>query len=102
MSLDQNRPPREPWHLDRRVPIALIVTILMQTASVVWFLAQMDSRVAILERDEARIEVVARANSKAINSLTTRMAVQQEKLSAILSTVERIDRRLADAERKTR
>lgn len=37
------------WHLDRRVPIALIVTILIQTGTVVWWGASTNARINALE-----------------------------------------------------
>jgi len=37
------------WHLDRRVPITLILTIVIQTVSFVWFFSKMDSRIEHLE-----------------------------------------------------
>ena len=40
--------------MDKRVPVAIIVTLLLQAAGVLWFFAKMDSRVYALE--EARIE----------------------------------------------
>jgi Tfp pilus assembly protein PilO len=37
------------WHLDKRVPITLILAIIIQTLSFVWFFSKMDSRIASLE-----------------------------------------------------
>lgn len=37
------------WHLDKRVPITLIVAILVQSAGFVWFISKMDSRIVALE-----------------------------------------------------
>lgn len=44
---------REPWHLDKRVPIALIATVLVQTTSIIWWAATMTSRVESVEREVA-------------------------------------------------
>lgn len=85
---------REPWHLDRRVPIALILTILAQTASVAWFFASLEGRVDVLERYEVDSGRRVERNADAINILQSRSAAQDEKLEAILRTVERIDRRV--------
>jgi hypothetical protein len=38
----------EPWHLDKRIPIALIVTIALQTAMAVWWAAAIISFGVIL------------------------------------------------------
>lgn len=35
-----------PWHLDKRVPLALIIAIITQTAGIVWWAAQSDARIA--------------------------------------------------------
>jgi hypothetical protein len=40
---------RREWHLDRRFSFALILTIIGQIGTGVWFAAKMDSRVAALE-----------------------------------------------------
>lgn len=38
------------WHLDKRVPIALIITIIMQSMAAVWWAATMQSRMEALEK----------------------------------------------------
>jgi hypothetical protein len=39
------------WHLDRRVPLAIIVTLAMQTVGAVWWAASLNQRVAVLEQE---------------------------------------------------
>lgn len=39
----------EPWHLDKKVPLALIITLMGQTGAMVWWAASQDGRIAILE-----------------------------------------------------
>ncbi|MDX2233795.1 MAG: hypothetical protein NW200_04785 [Hyphomonadaceae bacterium] len=74
---------REPWHFDRRVNIALIVTILLQTAGAVVWAAKLEERVAHLELMEAR--AVGEAE---------RLARVEEKIGAQNLVLDRIDRRL--------
>lgn len=38
------------WHLDKRVPIALIVAIAFQTAAFIWWASDVNARVGYLER----------------------------------------------------
>ena len=38
------------WTVDRHIPIALIMTLLLQTAGVVWWAATLSSRVDALEK----------------------------------------------------
>lgn len=40
------------WHLDRKVPIALIVTIVLQTVGIIWFAANLFYRVDALEKHQ--------------------------------------------------
>ena len=40
----------EPWHLDKRVPVALIVTLCVQTAGVVYWAAGQSYRTDALEK----------------------------------------------------
>jgi hypothetical protein len=37
------------WQLDRHIPIAFIITVLLQTGAIVWFIAKMDSRIQMIE-----------------------------------------------------
>lgn len=38
------------WHLDKKVPVALIVTLSLQTAAIVWWAASISARVDVLEQ----------------------------------------------------
>lgn len=38
------------WHLDRRVPVSIIVTICLQTAGVFWWAASANERLNSLEQ----------------------------------------------------
>lgn len=40
----------EQWHLDRRVPLALILTIVIQTVGIVWWASSLTERVSVLEK----------------------------------------------------
>jgi hypothetical protein len=42
------------WHLDRRVPIAIITALAVQTAGIVWWAASLSARVDTNARDIAR------------------------------------------------
>jgi uncharacterized coiled-coil protein SlyX len=39
----------ESWHLDKRVPISLILVLLGQTVAIVWWASAVENRVAVLE-----------------------------------------------------
>lgn len=42
------------WSFDRRVPIAVIFAIVMQSGAALWWAATISSRVGVLERDVAQ------------------------------------------------
>lgn len=41
------------WTVDRKVPLALIVTILIQTGTFIWWASSLSERVNTLERERA-------------------------------------------------
>jgi hypothetical protein len=46
--------PETHWHLDRRIPIALIITLALNTGVGIWWLAALGSRVEMIERQVDR------------------------------------------------
>lgn len=48
---DEDRKYEREWHLDKKVPIAVIFAIVMQTGAFIWFGARLDHRVEALERE---------------------------------------------------
>lgn len=56
------------WHLDKKVPIALIFSIVVQTGVIVWWGARLDARVGNLEKgDETRVTKDVQLNNIAID-----------------------------------
>jgi len=78
------------WHLDKRVPVALIVTIVMQTIGIVWWAASISARVEVLERrlDEARHNqsriVRLEANQNAVYQRLDRIEAASRRIEAKL------------------
>ena len=69
---DCRRRPEDRWHLDKRIPLALIVTIAMQTLAATWWAASVDARLAAVEE--------AAATSRNVGERITRLEVQQQEL----------------------
>ena len=84
LALDNHMPNSDPasngWHLDRRVPLALIVTLLLQTAGMVWWAANLSARVVELERKQAKME--------ARGDRITRLEANQVHISSTLTRIE--------------
>jgi hypothetical protein len=69
------------WHLDKRVPIAIILTIFLQTFAFIYFVTawkvEVESRLAVLEKisintasQEARIIVLEQVTIRVSDDLT--------------------------------
>lgn len=84
MANDQAKPTSEAWHLDKRVPLALLFAIIMQTAGAAWVAGQIVNRVNFLERDLERQRVTQERHSGSINDLDRALGRQDEKLNSIL------------------
>ncbi len=83
----------EPWHLDKRVPVALILTILMQTAAAVWFASALNQRVSQLETSVAAIGNTARDDEMRLRALELQAGRTDERLigiQALLNDIKRI------------
>jgi hypothetical protein len=82
-SSDYNTP-KQPWHLDKSIPLGLIFAILVQTTGMVWWAASLTERVGSLE-------------NAAMDNRTTapRLAVVESKLSDIKDVLSRIETRLS-------
>lgn len=90
----------EPWHWDKRVPIALILTIMGQTIAAVWWAASLAAqvtdhtrRVSLLETADARQIEESRKLSETLIRLDARMMAQTEILRRLEESVTRIGNR---------
>ncbi|CAB4171512.1 hypothetical protein UFOVP1349_36 [uncultured Caudovirales phage] len=56
------------WHLDKKVPLALIVTLVLQSGTFIWWAAKADNRLDNLERISAisspQIERIVKIETK--------------------------------------
>ena len=81
------------WHLDKKVPIAIIFAILMQTVGIVWWASQMDSRVAHLEGDGSLFvtKIECMKNHEVIDE---RMRSTERLTERIEGSINRMDNKL--------
>lgn len=76
------------WHLDKRVPIAMILTILMQTGTFVWFAARLDQRVEALERSETRLTTTAPVQADRLTRVEVKLEGVQEGIVEIKRLIQ--------------
>jgi hypothetical protein len=77
----------EPWHLDKRVPVALIFTLMVQTSGIVWWASSISERVLRLEHESARSLT---ADGRLIR-LETQMSAVADALLEAKATLRRIE-----------
>jgi len=73
------------WHLDKKVPLALIVTIIAQTMAIVWWAATASARLDQLERHVN----TAAPQAERIIRLETKMDGIAEAISDLKNLVRR-------------
>ena len=84
---------REHWHLDKRVPLALIVALVIQTSGMVWWAATIQAEGNAREARLLKLEQRT-ANDRAVGE---RLARVEERLAAQgedISNIERLLRQL--------
>lgn len=95
--------PDTSWHLDKRVPIALICTLLAQTFILGWWTSRIDSRVASLEKaDETRTSQATQLNSIAVDiaALKEKALSTNEDVSDIKRSVELLTQQVLQEKRR--
>lgn len=79
------------WHLDKKVPIALIAALMVQTGGLVWWARGLDARVAALEKgDENRMGQVSQLTNIAVDiaALKEKAQTTKDDISDIKRSVE--------------
>lgn len=93
--LDMSLPPSpggSQWHLDRRVPVALLVAILVQTSGAFWWAASISERVGQLERDIRIVQLAVPSQSEKVVKVETQVDLILRTLSDVQSDVKSIIR----------
>ena len=99
----------EPWLLDKRVNLALVGALLIQTSGIVWWASAMHSTLqtevatnqrqdAVLEALKADVQVKADRSSEAQRVLSEQLVEQRADLRAIRELMQRIEARLEQTE----
>jgi hypothetical protein len=75
------------WHLDKKVPLGLIFTILVQAGMVIWAIADIKKDVELLKQDTAGLHI--RDTSQA-DSLKEAMKMMQDQYARLDSKLDRL------------
>lgn len=85
----------EPWHLDKRVPLALIVSLSIQTAAMVWWAATTSARIEGHERRLIAVEATARAQAEDGRKSSEALVRLDERVAGQTAILRRIEEQLA-------
>jgi len=86
-SIDRRNAAKESWHLDKKVPIALIVAMLTQFAGVVWFIGQLAKDIELLKADTA---VLHQRDNQQTDSLKEALRLMQDQFQRLDSKLDRL------------
>jgi uncharacterized coiled-coil protein SlyX len=82
------------WHLDKRIPIALILAVLAQTSAGVWWAATIEHRVQSAEIRMTRLEVNEAKANEASGRFDRTLAAIAQSQDDMRRSLERIERRI--------
>ena len=82
----------EQWHLSKSVPISIIGAVVVQTVTIVWFIANLNANVQINTRDLVRHETRIETLEASVQSQAVSMARMDENIQAIRNMVEQLTR----------
>ena len=80
----------ESWHLDKRVPIALILTLALQTSAAVWWAASIQHRVGANEMAVQRLDAVVQIQRDASQSQAIQLGRIEEQIGGLRADIARL------------
>jgi TolA-binding protein len=78
------------WHLDKRVPIAIITAIAVQTFGIVWWAATLSARVDVNTRDFDRVSSELIVLRELVHQQNVRHARLEEQITGMRADIDRL------------
>lgn len=82
----------EPWHLSKSVPLSIIFAVIIQTVTLVWFIAGLNASIDQNSRDLVRHETRIEALESVVQTQAVAMARMDENIQAIRTMLEQMAR----------
>ena len=79
----------ESWHLNKSVPLSIILGVIAQTVTLVWFIAGLNASIDQNSRDLVRHETRIEALEASAQSQAVSLARMDENIMAIRQMLER-------------
>lgn len=81
------------WHLDKKVPIALMVALGLNACLGIWYASKLDSRISYLEQDGVRSNKSIEKIQQTGSANETRLTRVEDHTESILDIVRRLEGR---------
>lgn len=88
MSAGRDTPPS--WPLDKRVPVALVLSLLLQTAGAIWWAATINHRVSELERDMTTLLHNDKQRVEDVRHISEYVARLDERMAQVVVTLREV------------
>lgn len=79
------------WHLDKRVPISLIATIMAQTIAGIWWASALNERVAQHDRQISALIAQDQVSTHEMRRVSDLLARVEERLAATSTALGRVE-----------
>lgn len=86
-----NAATRQHWHLDKRVPIVLIATLVAQTLIITWYASRLANQIESNTARVQRLEIMVEQGRSERSDNSTAIAVIAENLRHLTSSMARIE-----------
>lgn len=80
----------EAWHLDKKLPVAIIITLMAQFVAAIWWAAKMDARDGDQERRLTSVELRQDGTQQQLQKLNERVARMDERLGLQIELLKEI------------
>jgi Tfp pilus assembly protein PilO len=80
----------EPWHFDRRIPIALILTLVMQSGLGVWWASSLSNDVTTMKSRQDKQENMIEGMRTTASQQAVQLGRIEENTRATAAAVERL------------
>lgn len=76
------------WHIDRGIPIAFILAIIIQVTTIIWVASKYDSKINDNDKRITTLATVVAARGLPIQKLSERLARMEGKIDVIIKVEE--------------
>lgn len=83
--------PPEPFSLNRRIPIALVFTILLQVGAVVWWASTMQAQNNYRDVRISALEIRRNTDTERLEHILERLSRIEARSDALLDVMQRVD-----------